>query len=412
MLAQFTFILSWAVLFAGLTLPIIAPGTANVANIVIMGLGIIVLFLRPATRPALRHVAVVLPLTAGLVLTVALLPTARSALHVLAVLVLAPLYLVGPHSAVLQRLGHRLTPTLIASFALAGASAAALIAAFDVLALGYGRGGASVNNPIHLADLALMLGFAALMGLSSAHRWRVIFLAGPFMALMAVWFSGSRGPLLAFGVMLVTGGSVLAFQYLSRQRAMAVILIGGLVLSTASVGVLSTGIAGRMADVGQLGSMASGQSADASVAERLYLYRSAFNAFLASPIYGHGLIDYTQSAARYAPPGPSWPPSGHLHNDIADFAVIGGSLGLLAYALLLVAPLVAGLSTQGRWRKPAIYLGSVASIGYFSMGLTNAMFGILTQTTLYAIVLSLIVSLALASRDIACDHPNPHCANV
>src|SRR5690606_7233319 len=105
----------------------------------------------------------------------------------------------------------------------------------------------------------------------------------------------------------------------------------------------------------------TGSASDNSTNERIYMYHSAWNAFLASPWFGHGMIDFTAIAGQYAPPGNSFPPSGHLHNDVADFAVIGGGLGLLSYALLLVAPIAGGFVTRGANRNPAIYLGIMAA---------------------------------------------------
>jgi O-antigen ligase len=111
------------------------------------------------------------------------------------------------------------------------------------------------------------------------------------------------------------------------------------------------------------------------------------------------MIEFTTSAAAFAPPGPGYAPSSHLHNDLADFAVIGGLLGLICYGLLLAAPFAGGLATRGRHRHAALYLGVLASLGYLSMGLTNAMFGILTQTVVYGVLLALIAALAQLGQE-------------
>ena len=175
------------------------------------------------------------------------------------------------------------------------------------------------------------------------------------------------------------------------------IATGAVVLGLALVGtvVIGFGLGGRLGRLGgDVVALFTGSTTDGAIGERLYMYLSAWNALLASPWHGYGMIDFTTSAAQFAPPGPGYPPSSHLHNDIADFAVIGGMLGLLSYVLLLVAPLAGGLATRGRNRPAAIYLGAVAGVGYFSMGLTNAMFGILTQTVVYGVILALIAALA------------------
>ena len=399
MQAKLTFFLAWAALVAGLILPTIAPPVGNVISIALMLLGLFWLRGSPATRDILRQPTVWVSLLAGGVLLIALIPTARAPIDILAIFVLTPLWLAAPHSGLLHRFGARLTPWLIGVLSLIGAAGGAAIAGFDVLILGLPRGGYSVNNPIHLADLSLMLGFMALVGLLDKRRGNLMFLLGPGFALATIWFSGSRGPLMAFIALLAVGGVSMAWLTLRPKQALALIVLGCLGLGVAGFGISHSGAAGRLGEIANLNMMLTGNTRDDSTNERLSMYRSAVGAFLASPVYGHGMMDYTTKAAEYAPPGRSYTPSGHLHNDLADFAVIGGSLGLLSYALLLLAPLAGGFAAQGRYRRPAIYLGIVAPTGYFAMGLTNAMFGILAQTTLYAVVLSLIAALAISGRE-------------
>jgi O-antigen ligase len=399
LLARLTFLAAWAALLAGLTLPSVTPGTANIATLVLMGIGLGVLALQRKTRAIVREPAVWLTLLAGAVLFVALVPTATSGLHLASILILAPLWLVAPHSALLDRLGSRLRPRLIGIFALAGAGGGAAVAATDVLVFGQERGGWLVNNPIHLADLSLMLGFVALVGLTEKHRFNLFFLLGPLFALAAIWFSGSRGPLMAFGPMLVIGGGILALLTLPLRRATIVLAAGFAVLGLAGYALLGSGAAGRLGEIADISTLLTGTTADASTNERLHMLQSALAAFWSSPLYGHGFLDYAAVAQSFVPPGPDYGPWGHLHNDVADFAVIGGSLGLVSYGLLLLAPVLGGLRHRGRWRHATIYLGIVTPVGYFAMGLTNAMFGVLAQTTLYAVVLSLIATLSLVGKD-------------
>ena len=395
LLPKLVVILAWAALFAGLTLPTPTPEIANIATLALMGAGLLVLVWVPAARLVLRQPAILLSLCAGLVLLAALVFTAASPLHIAVIMVLAPLWLAGGHAGLLTRLGGRLTPLTIGSFALVGTAAGAAVAAYGALVLELDRGGFLVNNPIHLADLCLTLGFVALVGVLDPRPVRLVFLLGPVMALMAVWFTGSRGPLVAFVPMVLVAAAMLAVMALPREKV-AVVLVGVVaLLAVAGTAVITLGLGGRLGGLGaEAVALFSGHSTDGAIDERIFMYMSAWNAFWASPWYGHGMVEFTTSAAQYAPPGVSYPPSGHLHNDLADFAVIGGLLGLACYCLLLVAPIAGGLATRGRSRHAAIYLGAVSSVGYFSMGLTNAMFGILSQTVVYGVILALIAALA------------------
>ena len=178
--------------------------------------------------------------------------------------------------------------------------------------------------------------------------------------------------------------------------------IAGVVLLIAVAGTAMIGLdlGGRLGGLGEAAmALVTGGATDGAIGERLFMYQTAWNAFWASPWFGYGMIDFTTSAAPFAPPGPGYPPSSHLHNDLADFAVIGGLLGLISYGLLLLAPIAGGLATRGRHRHAALYLGVLASLGYFSMGMTNAMFGILTQTVVYGVLLALIAALAQIGQE-------------
>jgi O-antigen ligase len=126
---------------------------------------------------------------------------------------------------------------------------------------------------------------------------------------------------------------------------------------------------------------------------RAVIYQGAAGAFAASPIFGHGMIGFNEVAASFMPTDNRYVYE-HLHSDIADFAVIGGVLGMISYTLLLLAPLAGAWRVRSPARPAVLYLAVMASSGYLLMGLTNAMFGILTQTVLYGLMLALIVVLS------------------
>jgi O-antigen ligase len=388
--------LAWLTLAAGLVMPTIIPEIANVSILVLSAAGLILLLVDPGARAVLRQPAAWLPLLAGAILVLALAFTAQSAMHIVAVLILAPLFLVAPLAALLVRLGRRFDPETIGYFALAGSFGAAAIAIYDVFVRGLGRGGDMFNNVIHFADLALTIGFVAAVGVFSAkHPQRLLFLVGPILALVAVMLANSRGPILAAIPVSLVSVVMISAHLLPRRWIAPVSLLAVLGLIGAGFAAYALGFGDRLARLANVGTLfATGATEDNSVNERFHMLVSAYNAFIASPIFGHGLVEYTRAAAQFAPEGPvQYAPSGHLHNDVADFAVIGGSLGLLSYILFLVAPLAGALSVAGRWRGAAIYLGVLMPVGYFAMGLTNAMLGILTQTVVYAVVLALIAAL-------------------
>ncbi|KKB10861.1 hypothetical protein VE25_15880 [Devosia geojensis] len=396
-------VLATLALLVGLALPTVLPEVANVGFFVFAGLAIILLLRTAPWGDLLRRPGITMPLVAGAILTFCFALTASEPWHALAAVLFIPLFLVAPMAALL-RLSPAASAQTIGIAALTGTAAAAALALFETQVLGLARAGVTVNNPIHFADLSLMLGFVALVGVYGERRWvRIAVLAGPVLALLAVLLSGSRGPLVAFVPMLLA-----ALMMFIAHRAPPAGRWAALV-ATGLASLLLMALAWRIDAVQQVAAfndiarVLSNQTVDGSTTERLIMYQSAFNAFLASPLYGHGLIDYVAAAARHAPPGATFPVMGHLHNDIADFAVAGGGLGLLAYALFLLAPVVEVLRRPRSW--PAIHLALSMSAGYLAMGLTNAMIGILSQTVLYGGCLALVVHLADAPR--AVSQPEP-----
>ena len=389
-------ILPWLAIISGLALPAVMPEVANTATIVLMALAIVLCW-RSDWRRILASPTVALPLLAGILLLLALAITAKSPWHIGILVFFAPLFLVAPLTALFERIGTRHVLTAFAVAALLGTIGAVAIAGYDTFVLHMARAGWTVANPIHFADIALVLGCIPLVGLAGPKAWwRLAFLAGPVLGVVAVLLSGSRGAIVA----IVPVGAALALVALHRLMPRQWFWAGlGILVLGAGVaigGAVQTGwltsqpIVANVIDV-----VSTGVSPDSSTMERLAMYRTAFAAFLASPFYGHGMVDFIAITATYAPPGVVFPSYEHLHNDIADFAVIGGLLGLAAYALLIATPLIAAWRLpSGPARNAVLVLAIPFTVGYLGMGLTNALFGILSLTVLYAVGLSLIAYLS------------------
>lgn len=384
-------------LFISLTLLASVPKLPNIAVIGLMALSLLMLSIDRGGRAIAGQPMFLMVCTSGLLLFAALLPTATSAEHVLSILILTPLWLAGPYAALLAHAPARLlSPISIGLLALVGTAATSALAGFDVYFRGMTRGGFIVNNPIHLADLAIGLGFLSLVGMFGSSKFRFTVLSGPAFALATIVLSGSRGPLLAFAPMAVIAIVYLAFFVVSPPKAvlaMAGIFLAAMLLISPFITVNLGSRDFRLIDFVQ--AVQTGTDLDSSDAERLQMIRNAWRALQASPLFGHGMVDYQAKAAAFAPPGSPPINMEHLHNDFANFSVIGGALGLLSYLLILAAPLVGGVLAQGPRRPELIFIGLMASSGYLLMGLTNAMIGILTQTILYAVMLALVGALGV-----------------
>lgn len=381
--------LAWLVLLTGLALTIFAPELANDLMLALMGFAALQLFFVPGKARFWRHPSASMPLVAGLLLLLAFLITAQSPLHVAAVLVFIHLFTVAPLAGLLSRLARHLTLERIAAIAMTGVLGGAAVAVTDVYVFGAERAGL-VNNPIHLADISLMIGFVALVGLWGKSRLRWLFLLGPVLALVTVMLTESRGALLAAIAMAGVAAIVLALSIFSRRLVFRV--VGAL------AGVFLLGGVALVAYAAMRGGWPSDSLVvDESTSQRMLMYEAAAKAFLASPLAGHGLLDYYAAARAQMPAGIDFPDYAHLHNDLADFAAAGGILGIAAYALFLLAPLAGAARVTGKLRLPLLYLGGVTSTGYFAMGMTNAMLGLRWQDIVLATILAIIV--VLSNRD-------------
>src|SRR5690606_37376885 len=121
-----------------------------------------------------------------------------------------------------------LPPRLIAVPAFSGAAGAAAIAAAEFTSTGTSRVGEWVANPIHFADLALLVGFLAVLGtLFGRGPGRWLFLLAPLLATVAVLLSGTRGALVALVAML--GAAVLA-GLVMRQISLRHLAVGAVVV--------------------------------------------------------------------------------------------------------------------------------------------------------------------------------------
>ena len=299
----------------------------------------------------------------------------------------APLLAVWPLVTLLRESGRSEVALLVGVLALCGASGAAIMAIFEVQATGTTRAGEMVANPIHFADVALLVGFASLVGvLAIKSTWKFVFLLAPAMALIAVLLSGTRGAVVAFVAMLVIAVVTGAIVRLYSRRWW---LILGICLSIAVAaflmlgGAQTSGFQRVLVDIAA--TLSSGVPTDTSTAIRLQMYLGGLRAFLEAPIFGHGPLAFTAVADRLADQPFGGAP--HLHNDLADMAASAGMFGVVAYGLFLLAPIVEIIRAPDKpAKKASIVLVATLVSGFFVMGLTNAMFGILTVTVTFAAI--------------------------
>ncbi len=376
------------------------PVAPEAGNIIYIGAGVAAIgLLRQADITQFRRPIVWMPLLGLGLLGMAYALAVGSLSGLLGIFFFAPLLLIGPLVSLVTKVP--LDGRAIAALAFCGAAGTAAVALVEYSTTGTSRVGLSVANPIHFADVALVVGFIAVLGvIYTKGVTRYLYLAGPAFAAVAVLLSGTRGAVLAIAAM---AGLALLLALAMRLISRRVLFAGGLaailVMAVAIAGgVLETsGVQRVLLDMTAI-AQEGGVPTDESTSERMQMYTGGLAAFLDAPLVGHGPFDYVAAAAAHMT-APFSPP--HLHSDLANFAASGGIMGLIAYVLFLLAPLVEVLrSAGGPERKPLIVVVSILVFGYFAMGLTNAVIGLLTLTVLYSCICVLAGGLARRSAGI------------
>lgn len=301
-----------------------------------------------------------------------------------------PLLIAPGVTAIIEEDRRWLAPYAVPLLALIGALAALGGGLFEYYTLGQARVGMG-NNPIHYGGIAVILGFVALTGVAAGRSaWRVVFLLGPLAGIAAVALSGSRGTLLAWAMIAIVTLPFLA-AWFWRSVGFWICLAAA---AQAATILYFTGYSGRALRVYELVSqLLSGEALSTSDAARTALYTSAWEQFQSAPIFGHGFTELMAVAGpRLVELGAS--ELENLHSDLADFAVVAGAFGILAYVAILVAPLLLLLQRRVRANRALVLGCIILPVSYAVLGATNAMFGVLAQTVLYALLLGILTAQA------------------
>jgi len=286
-------------------------------------------------------------------------------------------------------LGDRGWP--IARLALIGAG----IGLVTALAFRYGIGkprageGSFITDPYRLAVTTLLCATLALGALFTRERWRWLSLLGLVAAAGTIWLTGSRTTLLGVPALLL----LTALCFVRKPAAIVALLVGTVGLAGAALFVELPGKSRmRLWDV--LGGIANGDIVtDESIWVRLKLWFDGVRDVLDAPVFGHGWGDWMMvpMRARFPADLESLHTIQHMHNDALHYAMAGGALGLVAWVLLLAAPLAGYFALPHAARSRArLHAILVLVGGYFVLGLADIMLASPAQLTLY-VALSAIV---------------------
>jgi O-antigen ligase len=376
--------LAWTALGAGLAAICVLP---FIADYFVLVLGVAGLIMALWVRSPILCMSPVILAALALLLVSATIPFVFQSPADLMPVGAILLVLVAPGiAAILERSeGVARRPLAFYTLCLAGASLGMFGGAVEFLITGSTRVGLG-NNPIHYAALAVLLGFLSLPGLGlTESKWRLVFLFGPAMAIAAALLSGSRGPLLA-ALLLALVGAVYVLTWFRRDR----LIMGTLLLLVlASVGIfLVLDTSGRALSIFDELMNATLGGVGTIDAYRSAMYATAREALFSNPATGLGFGQLSLTVERAYPELIYMHGVPDLHSDVANLTGASGVPGLLAYVLILLAPMT--LFRRGRLALNTTLV--ILTLGMFALGATNTFVGILPQTMLYVTVLGYCIS--------------------
>lgn len=268
---------------------------------------------------------------------------------------------------------------IVSIFATIGCTVALANGWYEVFVMGKERAQGN-TSAIFFSDMAVLLGFFSLWGLVTIKsNWRWLLLVGFPFGLGAAVLGGTRGSMIAAVGLLA--GFVL---YLVTDRTMSLRLraLTFIAIALVSVGFVFTffDMSRMLSIAGTAVEVASGdQPTDVSANYRLMFYRAGLQAFIEAPIFGHGWFRRFAAAFPHMnEPGlQHWANdrTAHLHSDVITFASGTGLVGVIAYFMLMAAPLVGAIRSPrtAHWRiRVCAAVG--LSLGYIAMGITDSMF--------------------------------------
>jgi O-antigen ligase len=251
-------------------------------------------------------------------------------------------------------------------------------------------------GPIVLSNGLLALGFIALGGVlvdRSRRSW--LYLLAPLAAISATMITGSRGPLLAVPVeVIVAAIFIWRVRFGSSARMGWVGLASVLVAGVVGIAVLARGRAGSIANIIET-LVGGGTVTDESTRQRLALYEAGSKSFLQSPWIGHGWGNIMTSVRPLLSAGDaSLANLPQLHNDVLNFAVGAGAVGVVCYLAIITAPIVGALrSPRDGFRTVRLFGTTLLTIVYVGGGLTDLMFGFEFHTYLFSMLTAILIGL-------------------
>lgn len=257
------------------------------------------------------------------------------------------------------------------------------------------------GNPLLFAAGFMTLGFVSLLGWTSRGAASQAAALGALVIAIetvSIW-SLSRGAMLAsLPIIFAT------IWYIRPRPVRLFAFLIGLAASTVVLeysGVYGSRLATISARVSQgVTTVAAGEdAADRSIGTRMQLFGAGLEAWMARPVFGHGVSDRLNAAVPYLKQDVVGNFS-HLHNAFLTHLVGGGVVGLGLLLLMLVAPFLANDSCRkstGGLSKDSRYFAWVVFLSLSGIGLSNLILNQDVSSHLFGTLL--VVHLLIANHE-------------
>jgi O-antigen ligase len=367
------------------------PYLVGIVGIVVL----IALLFQRRLADAYKPLAARLFLIAFAVLAACFAISAQSVFDPLRVFNFTALLLFGPFLMLMQRFADAGNALAFARLASAGAIVGFVAAFIGKYGLGWPRAESPIFGAILLANTAVLLGFLSATGVLTASTTRERWFYGlvPLLGVATASITESRGPMLSIAPLVILCAAVIA----KRWRVRPLIAIAATFAYLAICAAIIFGINDRVTTIaGVAQDMSSGVAVeDFNAGIRLALYDGGLRAFLEAPIFGHGWARLMTSVGPFLPDGMRefglrLP---HLHNDVIDFAVAAGVVGIAVYLLLIATPLVASSRSprDSQWFH-RMFACAILCTAYIFDGLTDLMFGMEFHDMFYVVVAAIVLA--------------------
>lgn len=360
----------------------------------------------PMLAAALRDWGVRCFIAAFFILWIAFVAAAESGNDMMAFVDFLALPVVVPAYALVARYAGPRSIAIVTALAGLGCTAALTVALYETRVLGAERA-AGGTSPIFFSNMSVVLAFFALWGLVALRtRWRWLALAAFAFGMGAAILGGTRGSMLAAAALLC-GFMVYALVCWKQPLVVRVATALAVVIGSLCFLFIAFDMRRMMTIATNAVEFANlGMTMDGSVNRRLMLYTAGVQSFLSSPIFGHGWWDRFMAAHPFLPPllFDHWinDRTAHLHNDVLNFASAAGVAGIVAYCVMMAAPVVSALRSPRteRWAlRVCAALGF--AFGYIAMGLTDTMFVFEIPKSMYCLGAVIIMAFFLDAPPVA-----------